>query len=149
VILTRKIDYPTSAGASSTATFDAVPPFKVAFKHQHRVLRAQVTGQDRLLATTIGYWTAIAAECRRLRAAAVLVVADMSGETLPPEQLPSFFRGNCGLGLEEARVAYVEVRSLAMSMVELAEIHARERGFNVRVFANETDAAMWLRHGET
>ena len=35
----------------------------------------------------------------------------------------------------------------ARQRVEVAEILARERGFNVRVFSNETDADLWLRHG--
>ena len=49
--------------------------------------------------------------------------------------------------LEGVRVAYVEAYARQVPEAEVGEILAREQGFEVRVFGNEADAAVWLRHG--
>jgi hypothetical protein len=53
-----------------------------------------------------------------------------------------------GQAFEGLRVAFVVARGEHVPHVEGAEILARAVGFNARVFGNENDAAIWLRHGE-
>jgi len=76
------------------------------------------------------------------------VVDELVGEPLPPEQLQGLVQAMAGQGFEKFRIAYVEADGARIPLVEVAEIHAREQGYNARVFGNESDAAMWLRHGE-
>ena len=52
-----------------------------------------------------------------------------------------------GMGLEQVRIAYVEAHAGHIAEVEFGEILAREQGFDARVFGNEADARIWLRHG--
>ena len=111
------------------------------------MLRAHVAGVNGNLETTLAYWTAIAAELQRERPKALLVVDDMEGEPPPPEQLAQFVQAMVGMGFEGIRVAYVEAHAEQIPAVEFGEILAREQGFDARVFGNEDDARIWLRHG--
>ena len=52
-----------------------------------------------------------------------------------------------GMGFEGIRVAYVEGHASQIAQVEVGEILARERGYDVRVFGDERAARLWLRHG--
>jgi hypothetical protein len=97
--------------------------------------------------TTLAYWMAMAEEVRRDPPRSLLVVDDMEGEPPPPEQLSQFVQAMVGLGFEGVRVAYVEAHAQQIPEIEHGKILAREHGFDARVFGNETDAALWLRHG--
>jgi hypothetical protein len=66
---------------------------------------------------------------------------------LSTEQMQQLVDAMTWEGFEQMRVAYVATPGRQMARVEVAEILARERGFNVRVFSNETDAKLWLRYG--
>ena len=121
--------------------------FRIAYTREGDVLRAHVTGVNGTLETTVAYWTALAAELQRNPPAALLVVDDMEGEPPPPEQLEQFVQAMVGLGFEGVRVAYVEAHADQIPQVEVGEILARERGFEVRVFGDEPAARIWLRHG--
>ena len=123
------------------------PAFRIEYQREGELLRAHVTGVNCSLETTLDYWTAMAAEVRRLAPAALLVVDDMEGEPPPPEQLEQFVKAMVGMGFEGVRVAYVEAHAQQIPEVEYGEILAREQGFDARVFGNEFDARMWLRHG--
>lgn len=107
-----------------------------------------MTGVNGSLEATIAYWQAIAAEVRRVSPATLLVIDDMDGEPPPPEQLQVFVAAMAGQGFEGLRIAYVEAHDEQVPQVEVAEILAREQGFNARVFSDEASAAVWLRHGE-
>ena|SRR5688572_269453 len=122
-------------------------PFKVDFEWQPGALRAHVTGVKGSIDITLAYWKAIAEEVRRLRARTLLVVDELEGEALQAEFMPAFIEAMVGLGLEGVRIAFVETQGGQIPHVESAEILARERGYEVRVFANETDASLWLRYG--
>jgi hypothetical protein len=124
-------------------------PFSIEFQSEGSRLRAHVVGVNGTLETTLAYWLAIAAEVRARAPSMLLVVDDMTGEPPPPEQLQQFVSAMAGLGFEGLRIAYVEADGDQIPLVEVAEIFAREQGFNARVFGNEADAAVWLRHGET
>lgn len=123
------------------------PRFRIDYTREGDVLRAHVTGVNGTLETTVAYWTALAAELQRNPPAALLVVDDMEGEPPPPEQLEQFVQAMVGLGFEGVRVAYVEAHADQIPQVEVGEILARERGFEVRVFGDEQAARIWLRHG--
>jgi hypothetical protein len=126
----------------------AAPPFRIAYGRDGDVLRAHVAGVNGTLETTLAYWTALAEEVRREPVPrALLVVDDMEGDPPPPEQLAQFVQAMVGMGFEGVRVAYVEAHAHQIPEVEHAEILARERGFDVRVFGDEQAAGIWLRHG--
>lgn len=125
------------------------PSFRVDFEQGGSgQLRAHVTGRQDGMETLLAYWYAIADEARRIGADMLLVVDELVGEPLPPEQLQGLVQAMAGQGFEKFRIAYVEADGARIPLVEVAEIHAREQGYNARVFGNESDAAMWLRHGE-
>lgn len=121
--------------------------FSIDYHRQGSLLRARVTGINGTLETTLAYWMALAEEIRRDRPRNLLVVDDMEGDPPPPEQLAEFVQAMVGLGFEGVRVAYVEAHAQQIPEVEHGEILAREQGFDARVFGNEPDAALWLRHG--
>ena len=125
----------------------AGPAFRIDYSRDGELLRAHVAGVNGNLETTLAYWTAIAAELQRERPKALLVVDDMEGEPPPPEQLAQFVQAMVGMGFEGIRVAYVEAHAEQIPAVEFGEILAREQGFAARIFGNEDDACIWLRHG--
>jgi hypothetical protein len=126
---------------------NAPSAFSIEYHRQGSLLRAHVTGVNGTLETTMAYWMSMAEEVRRERPRSLLVVDDMEGEPPPPEQLAQFVQAMVGLGFEGVRVAYVEAHAQQIPEVEHGEILAREQGFDARVFGNETDAVLWLRHG--
>lgn len=122
--------------------------FRIAFGAADYGLRAQVTGVNGTLETTLACWHAIAVEVRRLAPRALLVVDDMEGEPPPPAQLLEFVRAMRGQGMEAVRIAYVERHAEQLPQVEFAGLLANEHGFDARVFADEAEAVLWLRYGE-
>ena len=124
------------------------PPFRIEYQRDGGLLRAHVTGVNGTLETTLDYWTALAAEVRRVAPAALLVVDDMEGEPPPPEQLELFVNAMVGMGFEGIRVAYVEAHAHQIADIEHGEIIARELGFDARVFDNESRARIWLEYGQ-
>lgn len=126
---------------------NAPTSFRIDYQRQGSLLRAHVTGVNGTLETTLACWMALAEEVCRDRPRNLLVVDDMDGDPPPPEQLVEFVQAMVGIGFEGVRVAYVEAHAKQIPQVEVAEILAREQGFDARVFGQEADAAIWLRHG--
>ncbi|SDR15331.1 hypothetical protein SAMN05428982_3371 [Pseudoxanthomonas sp. CF385] len=124
------------------------PLFHIEFATTDYGLRAWATGVNGSLDTTLAYWRTIAEEVRRSRPKALLVVDDMDGEPPPPGQLLEFIQAMQGQGMEAVRIAYVERHAEQLPQVEFAGLLANEHGFDARVFADETAAALWLRYGE-
>jgi len=122
--------------------------FRINFRREHGHLRASVSGYGGSLETTVAYWNAIAEEVRRARPLSLLVVDEMDGGPMPPAQLPEFIDAVAGRGFEGLRIAFVEAHFDQLAQAQVAEILACEKGLNVRVFTNEMEAAVWLRHGE-
>lgn len=125
----------------------ATTPYRIGYQREGETLRAHVTGINGTLETTLAYWRDMAGELQRAPARALLVVDDMEGDPPPPEQLAQFVQAMRRLGFEAMRVAYVEAHVAHIPELEFAEILARESGFDARVFGNEMDARIWLRHG--
>ena len=122
--------------------------YRLEFDYEAPRLRVRVIGgMDTSLAVTSAYWLRIADEVRARGARELLVLDAMQGEVMVPEDIERFFTMIAGRGLEQVRMAYVEGRADQVARIEYAELVARERGFDARVFHNETDAAVWLSHG--
>ena len=67
-------------------------------------------------------------------------------------QVISFFRNNPDeeLLLDDITDKFAATRGNVHTLLSdavKAELLARERGYTVRIFNNETDALVWLRHG--
>ena len=122
-------------------------PFQIDYQASPGALSARITGAKGSIDITLGYWQAIGAEVVRLHPSMLLVIDEMQGEPLSTEQMQKLVDTMTWEGFEQMRVAYVATPGRQMARVEVAEILARERGFNVRVFSNETDARLWLRYG--
>ncbi|RZA17447.1 MAG: hypothetical protein EOP93_13295 [Lysobacteraceae bacterium] len=122
--------------------------YRLEFEYEAPLLRVRVIGgNDTSLAVSSEYWLLIADEVRANGARQLLVLDAMAGEVMAPEDLERFFDAISGRGLEQVRLAYVEGRADQIPRVEFAELIARERGYNIRMFNSETDAVVWLRHG--
>ena len=122
--------------------------YRLEFEQQGVRLRVRVIGgNDTGLAVSSEYWLLIADEVRARAARELLVLDAMAGEVMTPEDLERFFDAISGRGLEQVRLAYVEGRADQFARVEYAELMARERGYDIRMFNSEADAEIWLRHG--
>jgi hypothetical protein len=118
--------------------------YRIAFRADGPLLRARVTGTGSL-PSTIAYWLQIAAEVRARKPAALLLIDELQGPALSPDQWQSLVEGMKQQGLETVRIAHV--KPLGLQTVEHCEIYAREIGLDARVFDNETNARLWLRYG--
>lgn len=122
--------------------------YRLELDYEAPRLRARVVGgSDTSLAVTGEYWLRIADEVKARGARELLVIDGLQGEVMTDPDLERFFALIEGRGLEHARIAYVEARMDQMPRIEYAELMARERGYTIRMFSNETDAMIWLRHG--
>ena len=121
--------------------------FRIDYQRHGALLRAHVAGVKGTLDTALAFWMALAEEVRRDPPRNLLVVDDMEGASLSPDQMLQFVQALVGLGFEGVRIAYVEAHPRQIPDVEHSEIFARERGFDVRVFGSEPEATLWLRHG--
>ena len=122
--------------------------FEIAFSQVDGVLRAYVTGINGTLETTLSYWRGIAAEARRVKPAALLVVDAIYGEPPPPEHLRQVVLAMKDEGISHLRVAYVAEDVAQIPQIELAVLMANENGFNMRIFSEEREGLLWLRYGE-
>jgi len=112
---------------------------------QHRAgLRITVSGPG-TYSNTVAYWRAIAAAVREQRPRAILLIDHTTGPALSPEQWKSLVEAMSGSGLENVRIAHVKPHGL--QQIEYCELYAREAGFVARVFTEESEADLWLRHG--
>lgn len=122
--------------------------YRLELEYQAPLLRATVTGgHDTGLAVSREYWLRILQEVRDRGASQLLVLDGMQGEVMGDDDLRRFFDAVEGKGLDRVRLAYVEGRADQIPRMEYAELMARERGYDVRIFNNQNDAVVWLRHG--
>ena len=112
----------------------------------HRVgLRVEVRGPG-TYENTLAYWRSIAAALGERRPAGLLLVDETVGEPLSPLQWKALVQAMEGAGLEKLRIAHVKPHGL--ERIEYCELYAREAGLDARVFTDENEADLWLRHGE-
>lgn len=127
---------------------EGVPPYQIEFRRESGLLRAHVSGRTGSLESSVAYWTEIAAQAARLRPSMLLVLDETEGKPLEVDELQRFVAAITGMGLEGMRIAFVETDGARIARDEAVEIIARERGYIARVFGHESDASLWLRHGE-
>ena len=122
--------------------------YRLELDYEAPLLRASVSGgHDTGLAVSREYWLRILDHARACGASQLLVLDGMQGEVMGVEDLQRFFDAIEGRVHAGLRMAYVEGRADQIPRIEYAELLARERGYTVRIFNNETDALVWLRHG--
>ncbi len=122
--------------------------FQIEFRRDGNRLRASVTGVTGSLEVSREYWALIARETMSAGVPMLLVIDSTVGGSLTLDELEQFIHHLSGLGLEKVRTAYVGVDTARSWQNETTEILARERGFVARVFEIESEASLWLRHGE-
>jgi len=108
-------------------------------------IRAEVRGEA-TYENTVAYWQAIATEVQRQHPQCLLLIDEMHGPPLSATDWLSLVAAMQGLGLEAVRIAHVKPHGL--QLIEHCEIYANESGFDSRVFSDESQADLWLRHGE-
>lgn len=108
-------------------------------------LRVHVSGAN-TLANTIAYWTRVLREVR-VRPRPVLLIDELTGPPLSADDWQVLVGAMAGSVLKDVRIAHVKPRGL--DKLEFCELHAKDAGFDARVFVNEDEALRWLRYGET
>lgn len=123
---------------------DVPDDMALTFRPTRTGLRATATGTG-TFAATMECWRAIAAQAVARQARTVLLIDEMQGAPLHPDEWESLVEKMQGHGLEGVRIAHV--KPYGLQGVEYCEIFAREAGFDARVFSSETTAELWLRYG--
>ena len=126
-------------------TRPATRDLDVQFQPHPAGLRVHVTGAN-TLPNTIAYWTAVLREVRS-RPRSVLLVDELSGPPLTPDDWHVLVAAMAGTELQAVRIAHVKPRGL--DALEFCELHAKDAGFDARVFVDEAEASRWLRYGES
>jgi hypothetical protein len=108
-------------------------------------LRVVVHGES-TYENTVGYWRALLPEVQKRHPKCLLLIDELRGSPLTVVQWQALVESMKGSGLEAVRIAHV--KPLGLQLIEHCEIYAREAGFDSRVFAEEAQAELWLRHGE-
>lgn len=117
----------------------------VQFQPHPAGLRVRVTGAN-TVANTIAYFTAVLREIRA-RPRPVLLVDELSGPSLTADDWRLVVAAMAGSQLQAVRIAHVKPSGL--DALEFCELHAKDAGFDARVFVDEDEASRWLRYGET
>lgn len=118
---------------------------EIRFQPHPAGLRVHVTGTNSL-PNTIAYWTAVLREIRACPRP-VLLVEELQGPPLTADDWHVLVAAMAGSELQSVRIAHVRPRGL--DAVEFCELHAKDAGFDARVFVREDEASRWLRYGET
>jgi hypothetical protein len=119
-------------------------PYEITYEDRGAYLYAHVDGQFDTVATSLRYWSDVAAECRKRGHRRMLVVEDFQTEASTSdvfqvaERLPAITRG--------LKVAFVDERFAELSTNKFGEDVAVNRGAQGRVFADAASADEWLRH---
>ncbi len=121
--------------------------FEIFFRWNGDILRAQVEGPHDSFAISLAYWTEVSDERRRRGAHRILVVENLM-ENGNPEETLALFEKLVELDFKGCKVAFVDRGSEQRSMHEHVAILAREHGILAGVFGEESEAVIWLRHGE-
>ena len=117
------------------------------FEQRPGYLFAEVTGSRSSGAITLAYWQQIAAECVRVDARKLLVVDHFRGNVVTTEEMIRCVHALRDSPLAKLRIAFYEPEAENVPALQLAELEALDLGFDFRVFGNEHQAEIWLRHG--
>jgi len=122
-------------------------PYQLEFRSFGDELQVTLRGTERTPEKALAAWIAIASEVRVRGSRRLLALSHVEGEPMQPEHMRGFFASMAGLGMENVRVAYVDMAGFRTPLMETAEVLASEHGFSARVFDNRIAAELWLRHG--
>jgi len=118
--------------------------FEIVFSTHPFGMKARVSGEA-TFGNTVAYWRTIVAELEKRPSPGLLLIDVMSGAPLAEEHWRQLVEMMKGGPLERLRIAHV--KPMGLETVEYCEIFALEAGMHARVFTDETEAVMWLRHG--
>lgn len=118
--------------------------FEIKFSTHPFGLKAQVGGEA-TFENTVAYWRAIAAELEQRPLSGLLLIDEMTGAPLSEDHWRRLVEMMKGGPLERSRIAHV--KPMGLEKIEYCEIFAMEAGMHARVFTDQADAVMWLRHG--
>ena len=104
-------------------------------------LRVHVRGKE-TFDNTMAYWGAITRYLRLTGARNLIVFDELAGDALTESEWLDLVLKMAGTGLEQVRIAHVKPRG--RSEIEYCELHARNAGYDARVFTSEQDAERWL-----
>ncbi|HJU09216.1 MAG TPA: hypothetical protein VJ727_12130 [Rhodanobacteraceae bacterium] len=121
--------------------------YELKFQDHGDYLRVVIDGVQDSLEMSLAYWNEIAAECERRGTRALLVLDQLPGEPIPPQDQDRVIQALRESYMRQVRVAYCEADSVYLPQAEYGELVAREAGYTVRVFASEREAELWLRYG--
>jgi len=121
--------------------------FRLRFEDRPHYLVAIVSGNEDSLEVSVAYWQRVLAECRTRRAGNLLLVDEIDGPPMQADTLAQLIARFEGTGLEAIRIAFVELVTANVPLMEHGQILAMEKGFQARVFSRMDDADRWLRFG--
>jgi hypothetical protein len=121
------------------------PGFRICFDDEPDYLRAYVFDGTDSLAVSNAMWRVLGHECRTGAVRRLLVLEDLLStvETMEIEQVVDTM---FAAGLIDVRIAFVELRDDIQGS-EIGETMCLERGMNIRIFSQETEARRWLIYG--
>lgn len=118
--------------------------FEIVFSTHPFGLKARVSGET-TFDNTVAYWRIVVAELDKRPSPALLLMDRMTGIPLTEEHWRQLVEMMKGGPLERLRIAHV--KPMGLERVEYCEIFALEAGMHARVFTDQTEAVLWLRHG--
>jgi uncharacterized protein YjeT (DUF2065 family) len=118
--------------------------FEIVFSTHPFGLKARVRGEA-TFENTVAYWRAIAAALQERPSPALLLIDETIGAALYEEHWRQLVEMMKDGPLERLRIAHV--KPMGLEKVEYCELFALEAGMHARVFTDEAEAVMWLRHG--
>ena len=112
------------------------------------VFVARVSGRGGDVDAAARRWRHFVEEARSYGKHCLMVVRDLEGPVLSHDALVRMLGMLADLDLHALRIALVQTRHDRQRVDELGALMAMERsGGIIRVFADETSALIWLRHG--
>ncbi|MBS0555839.1 MAG: hypothetical protein JSR27_00340 [Proteobacteria bacterium] len=124
------------------------PGFRLRFEQRPGYLLVEVRGRRGSPEIALAAFASIAAECTRLQARKLLVVDAAHGTPNSPQALAGIMRTLRESPLATVRIAYVVRDVENIPVFQHAELEGLDLGFNLRLFASERDAEIWLLYSE-
>lgn len=124
------------------------PGFNLRFEQRPGYLLVEVMGRRGSPEIALAAFGSIAAECERLQAGKLLVVDAALGTPNTPQALAGIMRALRESPLAAVRIAYYVRDVKNFPVFQHAELEGLDLGFNLRLFASERDAEIWLLYSE-
>jgi hypothetical protein len=138
------------AGRTATRTLadgDFGPVRMVLDRSIPGVFRIEITGEGGHADAAYRRWRHNLEMAKRAGLDKILVVLSLSGQVIPEPDLAAMIGKVAALEIRGMRVAVVQTRHERQIQDEVGILLAMEQGIAARVFADETSALIWLRHG--